>query len=44
MDEVDVGAGGRRITGDPLAFVLAASGRTDPAALGLDPTVNIYRT
>jgi uncharacterized protein (TIGR03083 family) len=43
LDEVDVGAGGRRITGDPLAFVLAASGRTDPAALGLDPTVNIYR-
>jgi len=38
------GAGnGRRITGDPMAFVLVASGRADPAVLGLDETVNVYR-
>lgn len=34
---------GRRLTGEPLAFVLAATGRADPAPLGLDETVNIYR-
>jgi hypothetical protein len=36
------GGGGRRITGDPLAFVLAATGRADPASLGLDASVNLY--
>jgi uncharacterized protein (TIGR03083 family) len=35
--------GGPRITGDPLAFLLAATGRADPAAIGLGPDVNIYR-
>jgi len=39
----DVGGGGREITGDAFAFVLAATGRTDPAPLGLDETVNVYR-
>lgn len=44
MEEVPVGAGGgRRVTGDPLAFVLAATGRADPSTVGLDETVNIYR-
>jgi uncharacterized protein (TIGR03083 family) len=28
---------------DPLAFVLVATGRADPASLGFDETVNIYR-
>jgi uncharacterized protein (TIGR03083 family) len=37
------GAGGSRFTGDPLAFVLAATGRADPAPLGLDESANIYR-
>jgi uncharacterized protein (TIGR03083 family) len=37
------GGGGRRVTGDALTFVLAATGRTDPAELGLDETVNVYR-
>ena len=32
----------RRVTGDPLTFVLAASGRADPAALGLDQSVNVF--
>lgn len=42
FDEVPVGAGGPRRSGDALAFVLAATGRADPAPLGLDATVNIY--
>lgn len=45
MDEVALGrpgAAGRRVTGDPLAFVLAATGRADPAALGLDASVNVF--
>src|SRR6266508_1310881 len=37
------GAVGSRFTGDPLAFVLAATGRSDPAPLGLDESANIYR-
>jgi hypothetical protein len=37
------GGGGRTIGGDPLAFVLASTGRADPTSLGLDETVNIYR-
>ena len=34
---------GSRFTGDPLAFVLAATGRADPRPLGLDESANIYR-
>jgi uncharacterized protein (TIGR03083 family) len=37
------GGGGRTVTGDPLDFVLAGTGRADPGAIGLDETVNIYR-
>lgn len=40
--ETAVGGGGRRITGDALEFVLAATGRADPTPLGLDAGVNIY--
>jgi uncharacterized protein (TIGR03083 family) len=43
IEAFDVSGGGRTITGDPLAFVLASTGRADPSALGLDETVNIYR-
>jgi uncharacterized protein (TIGR03083 family) len=32
----------RRITGDPLTFLLAATGRGDPALLGLDASVNVF--
>jgi uncharacterized protein (TIGR03083 family) len=32
------------IAGDPLAFVLVATGRADPATLGLDPSVNVFRS
>ncbi len=41
--EWPVSGGGAAVTGDPLEFVLAATGRTDPAPLGLDETVNVYR-
>ena len=37
------GGGGRSVEGDALEFVLAATGRGDPSALGLDDSVNIYR-
>jgi uncharacterized protein (TIGR03083 family) len=42
LPRYDVSGGGSEITGDALAFVLAATGRTDPAPLGLDGSVNIY--
>jgi uncharacterized protein (TIGR03083 family) len=38
----DVGAGGREITGDPMQFVLVATGRAEPATIGLEPGVSIY--
>lgn len=37
------GGGGRSVTGDAYEFVLAATGRSDPSRIGLDPMVNIYR-
>jgi uncharacterized protein (TIGR03083 family) len=44
VESFDVsGGGGRTITGPPMPFILAATGRADPAPLGLDETVNIYR-
>lgn len=44
MPELAVGDGsGRRVTGDAYEFALAATGRSDPAAIGLDDTVNVYR-
>jgi hypothetical protein len=42
MPRFEVGGGGPAVTGDPLAFVLAATGRLDPEPLGLTPDVNIY--
>ncbi|HLH27512.1 MAG TPA: maleylpyruvate isomerase family mycothiol-dependent enzyme [Acidimicrobiales bacterium] len=44
LDEFSVsGGGGITIDGDPMTFVLVASGRSDPGVLGLDETVNIFR-
>jgi uncharacterized protein (TIGR03083 family) len=40
---VNGGTGGSRFTGEPLAFVLAATGRADLGPLGLDESANIYR-
>jgi uncharacterized protein (TIGR03083 family) len=37
------GGKGQTITGDAAEFVLASTGRGDPALFGLDETVNIYR-
>jgi uncharacterized protein (TIGR03083 family) len=42
IETLEVSGGGRAVTGDRLAFVLAATGRSDPAALGLDRSVNLY--
>ena len=38
------GGGGRTIDAEPLEFALVASGRLDPSRLGLDETVNVYRS
>ena len=44
VEPVPVGDGsGTRISGDPHQFVLVATGRAEPALLGLDETVNVYR-
>ena len=43
VGDVAIGGGGRRIEADPLTFTLVASGRADPALLGVDPRVNIYK-
>jgi uncharacterized protein (TIGR03083 family) len=42
MEKADIGGGGDPVTGDPKQFVLTATGRAEPGALGLDETVNIY--
>jgi uncharacterized protein (TIGR03083 family) len=39
MERIEIGGGGPEITGDPLEFVLAATGRRDPSAVGFDPTI-----
>lgn len=43
LEELPVRGGGEEYSGDPLAFLLAATGRVDPVPLGLDENVNIYR-
>jgi uncharacterized protein (TIGR03083 family) len=44
VEEVRVGGEGeeQRVTGDAMQFVLVATGRLDPATLGLTPEVNVY--
>jgi uncharacterized protein (TIGR03083 family) len=42
LEDFPVSGGGDRITGDPLQFVLVATGRLDPSTFGLDGTVNLY--
>jgi hypothetical protein len=41
MERIEIGGGGPEITGDPLEFVLAATGRRDPCLHGFDPTINV---
>jgi len=42
MERIDIAGGGAVTDGDPLDFVLAATGRTDPALIGLDSALNVY--
>ncbi|MGW4029547.1 maleylpyruvate isomerase family mycothiol-dependent enzyme [Streptomyces sp. NPDC004838] len=42
LEPLEIGTGGPVVTGDPMRFVLAASGRIDPAALGLDAGFNVH--
>lgn len=42
LPKFPVSGGGEEITGAPWPFALAATGRGDPEALGLDPSINIY--
>jgi len=42
LPRYDVGAGGREVGGDPMHFVLVATGRAAPETMGLDPGVSIY--
>jgi len=43
VEQFPVSGGGRSITGDAFAFVLASTGRGDPGTFGLGEDVNIYR-
>jgi uncharacterized protein (TIGR03083 family) len=40
---VSGGDDGRLIDGDPMQFILVSTGRADPATMGLEPEINIYR-
>lgn len=42
VEEFSIGAGGPRVSGDPLVFALVATGRADPGVLSLDESVNIF--
>ncbi|HUY22079.1 MAG TPA: maleylpyruvate isomerase family mycothiol-dependent enzyme [Acidimicrobiales bacterium] len=42
VEEVEVNAGGATHSGDALQFVLVATGRADPAALGPEGPIDIY--
>ena len=44
LGTVEVGGGGRHIETDALTFVLVASGRSEPSVLGVDESVNVYRS
>ena len=43
MPKIRIGPGGEPITGDPMRFLLAATGRIPAEQIGLDEKVNIYR-
>ncbi len=43
LDPFPVSGGGPAITGAPDQFVLVATGRADPARIGLDEAINVYR-
>jgi uncharacterized protein (TIGR03083 family) len=43
LEPLAIRGGGEVVEGDPLPFLLAATGRVDPKEIGLDERVNIYR-
>jgi uncharacterized protein (TIGR03083 family) len=43
VPKIRIGPGGAAITGNPMEFLLAATGRIPAEKIGLDPKVNIYR-
>ena len=43
VGEFPVSGGGPLVTGDPMTFILVATGRADPRRMGFDESVNIYR-
>jgi len=42
IEQIDIGSGGLKVAGDPLEFVLVATGRADPGRFGLGADVNVY--
>ena len=42
VDAIEIGRGGEKITGDPVQFLLVATGRADPSSHRLDESVNIF--
>jgi len=42
MPRYDVGDGGREVSGDPMQFVLVATGRAAPETVGLEAGISIY--
>jgi uncharacterized protein (TIGR03083 family) len=42
VGDVDAEETSREIRGDPLTFLLVATGRADPASFDLDPSVNVF--
>ena len=42
IEPIDIAGGGPEVHGDPMDFIAAATGRTDPSVLGLDDSVNVY--
>lgn len=42
LDPIEIRGGGPVVRGNPLMFVLVATGRAHPIELGLDQTVNLY--
>jgi uncharacterized protein (TIGR03083 family) len=42
IEQVQIGGGGLEVIADPLHFVLAATGRLDSSAIGVDRTINVY--
>ncbi|NKY97204.1 maleylpyruvate isomerase family mycothiol-dependent enzyme [Nocardiopsis alborubida] len=43
LEELPIRGGGPEVTGEPLDFLLTATGRRAPELMGLDKNVNVYR-